>query len=60
MPVSRVTSTPAQKAEPATKSAAKESHAAEVEKAKKRAKETQTSRANQQLSEIGTNVNIAV
>lgn len=60
MPVSKVISTPAPKVEPATKSAAKETHAAEIDKAKVRAKEVQTSRANQQLSEIGTNVNIAV
>lgn len=60
MPVSGVTSTPAPRVETATKSVARESNAAEVDKAKIRAKETQTSRANEQLSEIGTNVNIAV
>ncbi len=60
MPVSGVTSSPAQKVEPATKSIAKDSHGAEIDKAKVRAKETQGSRASQQLSEIGTNVNIAV
>lgn len=60
MPVSGVTSSPAQKVETATKSLARESNSAEADKSKIRAKETLTSRANQQLSEIGTNVNIAV
>ncbi len=60
MPVSGVTSNPAPKVETATKSIAAETHSAEVDKAKIRAKESQASRANEALSEIGTNVNIAV
>lgn len=60
MSVSGVTSNPAPKAETATKSLARESNSAEVDKSKIRAKETLNSRANQQLNEIGTNVNIAV
>ncbi len=60
MPVSGVVSTPAPKIETSTKSMAKESQVAEDNKANIRAKEEKTSQANKQLSEIGTNVNIAV
>lgn len=60
MPVSGVSSSPAPKIEPATKSAARESQSAEINKSKIRAKESLNSNANRQLSEIGTNVNIAV
>lgn len=60
MPVSGVTSNPAQRVEQATKSIARESNSAEVDKSKIRAKEELSSNANKQLSEIGTNVNIAV
>lgn len=60
MAVSGVNNNPAPKVEPTTKNTSKEAHDAEVERVNRLAKEAEKSRADEQLSEIGTNVNIAV
>lgn len=53
-------SRPAPKIEPATKNRSKEDHAAEVEKARVRAKVDEVNRAKKQVAEVGNKINIAV
>lgn len=60
MAVNGVSNKPAPKVEPTTRNTSKETHDAEVERLNRLAKEAAKSRADEQLAEIGTNVNIAV